>query len=201
MSNSFPYTRSGNGWPGGLDDDGFVTPVVTQSVTPVVTLGVTPVVTLGVTPDAFPAPWGEGNQDPLSAGRWEPVPAEPAPPAGGMVDQVKAWLAKELANLPGRGLIDAYRNPQPATLAVHWRHISEHRYRPDDPWFSVVFLLAHCALTFPVKVTGKALTVAGDALTHSGRRIDLTGDRAARVVTVGAFVAVLVIVACLFGLI
>ena len=151
-------------------------------------------------PDAFPA-WGEGNQDPLSAGRWEPVPAEPGPPAGDMVDQVKAWFAREVANLPGRGLLDAYRNPQPATLAVHWQHISEHPCRPDGEWPSVVFLLAHCALTFPVKVTGKALIVAGNALTHSGQRIDLTGDRAARVVVVTVFAAVLLVVARIFHLI
>jgi hypothetical protein len=168
-----------------LDDPDAITPA---AVIPPVTHGVTPPVTSPVTravtwDDSEPVtPAGDGPAAPLGIGHWDEAPGE-AGPDGQTRDGGPAGLFTRLAAvakgsplLGGSSLAAEVADPSPATWAQHWRRVTRHPSRPGGGWKAAGFIAGHPAVTGSLKLAGKAMTVAGNALAWTGKRTDRASD-------------------------
>jgi hypothetical protein len=172
-----------------------VTDPVTDPVTGPVTEAVTDPVTGGDLEEEEPGPWDLGW---TGTGQWDEVPPdEPEPPLAGPALRWLASLLREselLGGGPG-GLLGELADPHPETIRAHRRHVTTHPARPAAPATAAAFTTGHLAVTFPVKATGKALTLAGLVLTAAGTRLDWLGDRFTRVMSVAVIITLLTFLA------
>ena len=195
-----------NDWNAGYefdDDPDVVTPAaVTPPVTRGVTQPVTPADSRGVTWDgAGPVtPWGDDPAGPLGIGQWDEAPAGPGPDRDVGLASVIARLAalsKGSPLLGGSSLAAELADPRPGTWGQHWHHVTRHPDLPEGTWAAAVFVAGHLAVTGPLKLTGKAMTATGNALTWTGKRADRASDHFASavifVVLAAAIIAVIVI--------
>jgi hypothetical protein len=153
----------------------------------------TPPVTHGATPPVTPAgPWGvtwtygepvtpaDGGPDsPLGIGQWDEPGGEPGPAAEGSLASVLDRLAAAVKGSPllgGSALAAELADPRPGTWGQHWRHVTSHPGRPEGTWEGAGFVAGHLAITGPLKLAGKAMTVTGNALSWTGKRADRAGD-------------------------
>jgi len=195
-----------NGWDAGYDfgDDpdvitpAAVTPPVTRGVTSPVSPAETPVVTRyadgPVTPD------GGGPDGPLGIGEWDEAPdGHEAERDGGLAAVIArlSALAKGSPLLGGSALAAELADPRPDTLKGHWGHVTRHPARPEGAWAAAGFTAGHLAVTGPLKLSGKAMTVTGNVLTWTGTRADRAGDHFASavvfIVLSAALIAIVVI--------
>jgi hypothetical protein len=164
------------------DDPDVITPAaVTPPVTRRVTWGVTSAVTPPVTPagDGPVTPGGGDPDGPLGVGEWDEAPDDPGVDRDGGLAAViarLAALAKGSPLLGGSALAAELADPHPGTLREHWKHVTSHKNRPAGLLAAAGFVAGHLAFTGPLKLTGKAMTVTGNALTWTGKRADRAGD-------------------------
>lgn len=180
-----------NGWDAGYDFDDDPDVVTPAAVTPPVTRGVTPPVspagTPGVTPDGegLVTPDGVGPDGPLGIGEWDEAPdgggAERDGGLAAVITRLSA-LSKGSPLLGGSALAAELADPRPDTLGGHWRHVTRHPARPEGTWAGAGFVAGHLAVTGPLKLSGKAMTVTGNVLTWTGTRADRAGDHFASAV-------------------
>jgi hypothetical protein len=181
-----------------------VIPPVTHGVTPPVTGSVTSVGTWGVTGagDGPVTQAGGAPAAPLGIGHWDEAPGEASPGRDesptGLFTRLAA-LAQGSPLLGGSSLAAELADPSPGTWSQHWRHVTRHENLPDGAWKAFSFIAGHLAVTGSLKLTGKAMTAVGNALTWTGTRADRASDRFASaaifIVLAVAMVAILVIAA------
>jgi hypothetical protein len=191
------------------DDPGTITPAavippVTHAVTPPVTSPVTSTGTRGVTgaDDGPVTPAGGTPAAPLGIGRWDEVPGDASPGRDesfpGLFPRLAA-LAQGSPLLGGSSLAAELADPSPGTWSQHWRHVTRHENLPDGTWKAISFIAGHLAVTGSLKLTGKAMTAAGNALTWTGTRADRASDHfisaAIFIALAVAMIAILVIAA------
>jgi hypothetical protein len=193
----------------GMDDDDVVTPTavtppVTAAITETVTRPVTPAVTPGVTrdEDGPVTPEDGGPAGPLRVGRWTEA-EEAGPDRDDGIDGILARLAAATRDSPllgGSSLAAELASSRPGgTWARHWQRVTRHESLPDGRWAAIGFAAGHLAVTGPLKLAGKAMTVTGNALTWTGTRTDRASDNFASaaifIVLAAAMTAILVIAA------
>jgi hypothetical protein len=195
-----------NDWDAGYDFDDdpdvitpdAVTPPVTRLITPDVSPAETPVVTQY---DNGPVtPGGDGPDGPLGIGEWNEAPDGAGEERDGGLAAVIARLSalsKGSPLLGGSALAAELADPRPDTLKEHWRHVTRHPARPGGTWAGAGFTAGHLAVTGPLKVTGKAMTVTGNVLTWTGTRTNRAGDHFTSavifIVLAAALIAIIVI--------
>lgn len=195
-----------NDWDAGYDFDDnpdVVTPTaVTPPVTRLITPDVSPAETPGVTQydDGLVTPDGDGPAEPLGIGEWDEAPdGDGAERDGGLAAVIArlSALSKGSPLLGGSALAAELADPRPDTLKGHWRHVTRHPARPEGAWAAAGFTAGHLAVTGPLKLSGKAMTVTGNVLTWTGTRADRAGDHFASavifIVLAAALIAIVVI--------